>query len=718
MSVRVEGVGPAVPVAAPREWQGRAFVIARLVWLALVAQAIALGTVSAVARYRQLRHPPADVRADLARAGLSPVAYAAVLSTVNALFALVCCAVALLIVRHRPHDRIGLFASLYLVLMGLTNSPAMQAVVTAHPALALPANVSLFLLLLLLVGFFFVFPDGRIVPRRAGLPLLIAAAGCTLVFALTGASVVDQPDWAGQMVIVGASAGIAAQGYRYRRVSDVVQRQQTKWVVLGVSVAILTTVVFAVAGTSIPTIGRPETGYDLTSNIVVTFASLFVPLSLGIAILRYRLWDIDVVVNRSLVYVGLTGGLLGLYLVVADGLGVLIEARGRLPLSLIATALVAVLFAPLRFRLQVAVNRLMYGERDDPYRVLTRVGERVGAAPAPQAVLQAIAETVAGALKSPYVAMTLRRADTFAPAAVHGTFAGTPLRLPLEYQGETVGELLVAPRDPGDWFSPAERRLLEDLARQVGPAAHAVRLTADLQRSRERLVTAREEERRRLRRDLHDGLGPQLAALTLKIETIRNRFAGDPALDAALVEITARTQTALADIRRLVYGLRPPALDELGLLSALRQTAAQYGESGAGPLRVTIDAPEALPALPAAVEVAAYRIAQEALANVARHAAARTCRLTVVLDATRDVVLLQIADDGRGLPAQHRAGVGMVSMRERAEELGGTCLLASPPSGGTVVTVELPCGTTNRSDTGDGTGEENPHGTDPDPDRR
>lgn len=719
MAVRLAGIATAVPAAVPLEWRGRSVIVARLVWAALVVQACVLSAISVVARYHQLSHPPADVRAQLAHAGLSPVVYATYLTAVNGVYALVCCAVAALIIRHRRHDRIGLFASLYLVLFGLTNSPEMQAVVVGYPALALPANVSLFLLLLVLMGFFFVFPDGQIVPRRARFPLLVGAAVSTLVFVLTGASIVaDPPDWLGQMMIVGSVGGIAAQFYRYVRVADPLQRQQTKWVVFGASAAILTTIAFAIAGQFVPTIGRPATGYDLTSNTVVTAASLFVPLSLGLAILRYRLWDIDVVVNRSLVYGALTTSLLGLYLVVADGLGALVQARGRLPLSLLATALVAVLFAPLRYRLQSAVNRLMYGERDDPYRVLTRLGERVGAAPAPKAVLQAIAETVASALKSPRVAVTLKQANTMLPAASHGTFEGTPLRFPLEYQGETVGELLVAPRGPGEEFSPADRRLLEDLARQIGPTAHAVRLTADLQRSRERLVTAREEERRRLRRDLHDGLGPQLAALTLKIETIRNRFAHDRALDAALVDLTERTQDALADIRRLVYGLWPPALDELGLLSALHRAAAQYGQAGDGNLQVTVDAPESLPPLPAAVEVAAYRIAQEALTNVVRHAAARTCRLSVSSDGARDVLRLQVADDGRGLPAHHRAGVGLVSMRERAEELGGRFRLASAPPGGTVVTVELPCPATPQPEITNEKNEENPRGSDPHPHRR
>jgi signal transduction histidine kinase len=650
-----------------------------------------LAALSIIARYGQLRHPPADIGAQLAHAGLSPQVYALYLSAVTGIFAIICCAVAALILRHRRYDRIGLFGSLYVVLLGLTNSPQMQAVATGYPNLAVLANTSLFLTTLAIVGFFFVFPDGQIVPRRVGPPLLVAAAGFTLIFILTGASIVtDPPAWLAMMLLVGSVTGIGAQIYRYLRVADPMQRQQTKWVVLGVSGAILTMLFFGIVSPHLPTIGHSETSYDLTGVTCVTIASLFIPLSLGVAILRYRLWDIDIVVNRSLVYGALTAGLLGLYLLVVYGVGTLVQIRGHLSISLFATALVAVLFAPLRSRLQSAVNRLMYGERDDPYRVLTRVGERVGTAPAPRAVLQAIAETVASALKSPYVAMTLKEANAFALAASHGSPGSAPLRLPLEYQGETVGELLVAPRGPGEEFSPLDRRLLEDLARQVGPAAHAVRLTADLQRSRERLVTAREEERRRLRRDLHDGLGPQLAALTLKIETIRNRFASDQNLDLALVDLTERTQTALSDIRRLVYALRPPALDDLGFLPAIYQAVEQYRHAGDDVLDLTIEAPHSLPPLPAAVEVATYRIVQEALANVVRHAGASRCHVGLSFDQEQDLLRLQIADDGRGISPHHRIGVGLVSMRERAEELGGHLTIRSSPSGGALITVELP----------------------------
>lgn len=688
MTMRIDGLATPIP-PLPAVWHGRSLVVARAVWGILVALALLLFLVSVPADYHRLRYPPADIRAQLARAGLSPWLYAVYLTGVGLVFSLSCFGVATLIARHRSRDRVGLLASLYLVLIASTGAPAMQAVGDEYPALARIASFASVVLSLVLVAFFFLFPDGRFVPGWSRWPLLLMAVAAAVLFVMTRPSVDDPPGWTALMILGGVFAGIAAQLYRHARAASPGQRQQIRCVLLGAALANLAALADAFFGNLIPTIGRPATGYDLTGVTFVTLVSLALPLSIGFAVLRYRLWEIDVVVNRALVYGVLTVGLLALYLVIAEGIGSLVQDRGRLPLSLLATALIAVLFAPLRQRLQAAVNRLMYGDRDDPYRVLTQLGERLGAALAPDAAIAAVGETVAHALKSPHVALALDAGGPGVPATPESA-AGELLRLPLEYQGERVGELMVAPRGPGEHFSATDRRLLADLARQIGPAAHAIRLAGDLQRARERLVTAREEERRRLRRDLHDGLGPQLAALTLKIETIRNRFVRERELDAMLVDLTQRTQDALADIRRLVYGLRPPALDELGLLAAIRQAAHQR-DDGEGALRVTLHAPETLPPIPAAVEVAVYRIIDEAVTNVVRHAHASGCQIDLSLSEAANLLRLRVADNGCGLPVNAHAGVGMLSMRERAEELGGRWSIESSAERGTVITVELPC---------------------------
>jgi len=307
-----------------------------------------------------------------------------------------------------------------------------------------------------------------------------------------------------------------------------------------------------------------------------------------------------------------------------------------------------------------------------------------------------IVETVAQALKLPYAALALKQGDAFSITASYGLPQDKPLILPLVYHTETIGQLLLGPRARGEAFTAADRRLLEDIARQAGVAVYAVRLTADLQHSRERLVTTREEERRRLRRDLHDGLGSTLAALHLQAGAIRTLMQRDlAAADTEVLDLQAEIRAAITDIRRLVYALRPPTLDELGLVGAIRQYAAQYdthnrsaGEPGSD-LRVAVEAPEQLPALPAAVEVEAYRIVQEALTNVTRNAQAHSCSVHLSLSDDRDLQV-EVSDDGVGLPKEPRAGVGLLSMHERAEEVGGTCVVGPAPGQGTRVLVKLP----------------------------
>ena len=422
--------------------------------------------------------------------------------------------------------------------------------------------------------------------------------------------------------------------------------------------------------------------------------AFYMAASAGIksAIGRRHVLDVNLLINRALVYGALMIIISGMYLLLVGYLGVMSDEKiGELAIALLVPGLIVIIFQPMRHRLQRGVNQLMYGEGDDPYAVLSDLGQRLQATLAPEAVLPTIVETVAQVFRLPYVAITIRQGGEFALAAAHGSPTGTGDRstLPLVYQGATIGQLLVAPRAPGQPFSQADWRLLEGIARQAGVAAHGVRLTADLQCSRERLVTAREEERRRLQRDLHDGLGPSLAGLTLKLDAARNLLTRDSAAASALLlELKAQTQAIVVDVRRLVYDLRPLALDQLGLISAIREYAAALNASDE--LCVSIDAPEHLPPLPAAVEVVAYRIVQEALTNVVRHAQARTCTIRFLLDDAQPLLYLEIRDDGRGLPPDYQAGMGMNSMRERAAELGGACVIASLPAGGALVWARLP----------------------------
>jgi signal transduction histidine kinase len=553
------------------------------------------------------------------------------------------------------------------------------------------------LLGLLLVYLPLLFPDGRL-PSRRWLPVaVVPGLGlCGLIFlgmltgTLTGQEVdyrIDNPigieglapvddlpvfDVLGIFLGAGMTGAFASVVVRFRR-SRGVERQQMKWFLYAATIVVLGPVVDYL----------PEP----VSTAWFALALISLPTTMGIAILRYRLYDIDLVINRTLVYGALTACVVGIYVLVVGSLGALFRVRGDPFVSLVATGIVAVLFAPLRDRLQRAVNRMMYGERDDPYGVLSQLGERLEGTLAPEAALGTVVETIAQALKLPYAAISLEHDGRLVEAARHGFAGNDTIALPLTHQGEPVGELVLAPRAPGEPFSATDERLLKDLARQAGVAARAVRLTADLQRSRERLVTAREEERRRLRRDLHDGLGPQLAAQTLKIGSARSLYPRDPdASDALLAELEADIDEAISDIRRLVYDLRPPALDELGLTGAIREAAARYRSDG---LReVSVEAPEDLSSLPAAVEVACYRIAQEAMANVIRHARAGRCGVRLYLEGA--TLRLEVTDDGIGLPDARRPGVGLASMRERAEELGGEFSVEALPGGGTRVLARLP----------------------------
>ena len=337
------------------------------------------------------------------------------------------------------------------------------------------------------------------------------------------------------------------------------------------------------------------------------------------------------------------------------------------------------------------MNRLMFGQRDEPYAVLSRLGEAMTSAGTPSDTLQRVVDGVAGSLKLPWVAIELDQRDGRSVVAEHGgpaAEAAAAVAVPLVHRDEQVGRLLAACRSAGEPLSPADHRLLADVAHQAGAVAAAARLTEDLQRSREELVLAREEERRRIRRDLHDGLGPTLAAQTLVLDAAADLALEDPqAAREMLLALRAESQRLVAEVRRLVHELRPPALDELGLVGALVAHVAQVDATGSLAVRVSND-PDPLPSLSAAVEVAAYRIACEAVTNALRHADAGRCDVT--LSVVGQCLEVTVTDDGMGLPVVPRAGVGTASMRERSEELGGTFSVASASGGGTQVFATIP----------------------------
>ena len=714
---RLPGATPDQQSAAAKPLRGRLLILARTTWIVVATLTVSLFVAGVPVEFALLHDPcptarcttgqlpPAGLRA-LEDLGLSRDSFAAYFVVMDAVFAAVWFAVAALIFWRRSDDRMGLFASLALLTFGTaTYTFTLEALTVGYPAWDIPVAFLHFLGSASFGLFLYLFPDGRFVPRWTRWVVLVWIAWQVPSYFF--------PDWHldavtwylwAQAVVWPAALGTAlyAQAYRYRRVSSVTQRQQIKLVVFGIASALSVFIGMSLAlGAFAPTPTSPRTLAALLIGYLLVYAALLlIPMSISIAMLRYHLFDVDLVINRTLVYGALTASVVLLYVLVVGGLGELLQLRGNLIISLIATGLAAVIFQPLRDHLQRGVNRLMYGERDDPYAVLSRLGYRLESTLAPDAVLPAVAKTVKEALKLPYVAIQLRRDDGFETAAAAGDPVDRPLdaalRLPLVYRGGTVGRLILAPRAGEEGFAAADRRLLEDLTHQIGVAAHAVQLTdeavklsADLQRSRERLVAAREEERRRLRRDLHDGLGPQLAGLTMTAEAARDLVSTDPEhAEELLNNLVERAQAAVSDVRHLVYALRPPALDALGLLGALRAHADHHDNGG---LRVSVEAPEQLPPLPAAVEVAAYRIVLEAITNAERHAAAHICVVRVALDEAGGALYVDVADDGRGIGEDRSTGVGLSSMRERAAELGGWCTVEAMASGGTRVRTLLPC---------------------------
>ena len=539
---------------------------------------------------------------------------------------------------------------------------------------------------------FHLFPDGRFVPRWNRWMGWLAVLVGFLFFGLEQLPFA----WSEQfsqflevytwytfifLFVLIIVAGLVGQIIKYRRLATNTQRQQTRLVLF--ALALQLSIIF-LSGL-IDLVADPSLNQFITLHLGLLLPTLL-PLAIGISMLRYRLWDAEKVVTRVLVYGLLTALIAGLYVLVVGGLGTLLTQSTSQGLTILVIGLSAVLFQPARLWLQSWLNRLMYGQRDDPLTVLAEMGKRLEDAAVPSETLPALVETIAQTLKLPYVAVAHTKEEEIKIIASVGEAGDLPLQtFPLVYQSTTIGQLLVAPRSIGEAFTQAEMRLLQNVARQAGTAVYAARLTTDLQRSREQLVTAREEERRRLRRDLHDGLGPQLATLNLKLDAARNQLAYNPAAsDDLLAELKGDLQIAIGNIRRVAHDLRPPALDQLGLVSAIREYAAQSSVNG---LVISVTAPDPFSPLPAAVEVAAYRIALEAMTNCVRHAGARSCTVSLHVGTS---LAMEILDDGCGLPVDYRAGVGLASMRERAAELGGAFHVASVGSGGTAVTVQLP----------------------------
>lgn len=448
---------------------------------------------------------------------------------------------------------------------------------------------------------------------------------------------------------------------RWRRAGPDVRRQ-VGWVAAA-------TVVLAVAA--------PVALLSRNGEVLEGLAYLTLPAAIGVAVLRYRLWDLGPAVRRSVVFALASAMLASLYLGVVLLLDHVVGQRGVFATALAATV-VAVVAVPARSGAQRMLDHLLYGNRRDPYAVVRDLGARLENA-GPD-LLSSMCDELATSLRVPYVAIELVNGRVLAEAGDPAPEGG---RVPLVRSGSLLGHLVVGRRSMTEPLTDLDRHLLEDLAGHAGTAVRAALLDAELRDSYERLLLVREHERARLRRELHDGLGPVLGAVTLRAEAARNMVrAGGPAeeVDAVLAGVGAETELAVREVRRLLEDLVPSVVVEQGLRKALETFAENYTLD----IDVRLDLPEALPPLAATTEVAVYRVVGEALRNASRHSGGDVCTVTVTVEGAD--LTVEVSDDGRGM-ADASPGVGIKAMRERVAAVGGHLQIIEHPDSGSGITI-------------------------------
>ncbi|MDX6262196.1 MAG: hypothetical protein QOH84_3884 [Kribbellaceae bacterium] len=615
-----------------------------------------------------------------------------------------CASCGALIAWHRPRNPLG-----WLLLgagVAQTGTPAVtpwliQALQDADGPVRLlstlysaawPWSVSLFIPLAVLY-----FPDGKLPGRPATVAFWIAIANAPLQVLLFSAAPNPLPTVASVSQLRAVSwlaipalnevwlqlvsdlalafvllTGVAGLLVRYRRGTEKARRQLL-WLLLAATIAVL------LIGTS-RLGGGIDDGYF--PIILLTLIAL-IPVSMAIAVLRYQLFDIRLVWARTVTYLLLTAAVAGTYLLIVELANQLFRGAGA---SVLATLVVAIAFNPVRVRLQRQVDRLLYGERADPVRAAASVTARLAdAAEQPADVLPAVCH----ALRLPYAGLS----DA---SGLLGEYGVRPERLEivkLRRAGEQVGELTVGVRSGERQLGAADRAVLDLMAVPIGVALRAQALSEAVQLSRREIVGTREEERRRLRRDLHDGLGPMLTGLGFRADAVVNLADEADRVRSLGADIREGIDAAIVDVRRLIYRLQPTALDDVGLVEAVRRHAQLLDRRVDGvPLVVSVRTGPPLPRLPAAVEVAAYRIVTEALTNVARHSGATRAEVRIDEDEPGELALT-VSDDGPAVNGAWVPGVGLRSMLERVTELGGRLLAEPTPSGGRVH-ASLPFGVT------------------------
>ncbi|HEU0003077.1 MAG TPA: GAF domain-containing protein [Ktedonobacteraceae bacterium] len=850
--------------------RGRKLILARVAWVTVAGLVAAIFLARLPVYYTALQavctgtvcgyvQPTLDTAQALQKLGLSVSAYAALTLALEIALAFLCFTLGTVIFWRRSDDWMALLGALAVVASVTLNGNVFSMDMSSAWGWI---GMGLFVfgggMYLVVLSLF----DGRFVTRWAPLVLLCWAVAIIHYFMFMNFV---------YSLIWGAALGLLliAQAYHHRTTANPIQRQQSKWFIFGGCVQFLIAAGTLVPPLIFPSLWQAGSFYQLVNALVLIVLSFIFPMCIGIAILRYRLYDIDIIIRRTLVYGILTVCVVGVYVLVVGTLGAFIGTSGNLLISLVATGLVAVLFQPLRAVLQRGINRLLYGQRDEPYTVITHLSQRLEGQISPDAVLSTIVETVAQALKLPYAAILLKQEDKFRLAASAGDLMGEPLVLPLVYQADTVGQMHLALRTPGEPFTPADRRLLDELARQAGLAAHAVQLAGDLQRSYEQLeqrvqertrelstllevshnvastielkplldlildqlkvvveytgsaiaivehedvvfvgtrgplseehvvqrrfplarmgpiweklcsgepviidnvrndtslaqayretvdellettfryvrswvavpLKLREhvigmlsashtqpdyytshhadlalaianqaavaienarlyeraqelaalEERQKLARELHDSVSQALYGISLGVHTARTLLDRDPRLVAEPLEyVLSLAKTGLAEMRALIFELRPESLETEGLVSALIKQAAALQARHDVPVETNMcDEPDL--SLPVKQEL--YRVTQEALHNTIKHAHAS--QVNVRLGRTAEAIILEIQDNGRGFDSlgSFPGHLGLLSMRERINHLGGVLGIESTPGHGTTIHASVP----------------------------
>jgi signal transduction histidine kinase len=453
-------------------------------------------------------------------------------------------------------------------------------------------------------------------------------------------------------------ASVASLIVRFIRGSETI-RQQVMWLLAAVLLVILINVPIWFA---IPS----------GQTILLLLSFPLIPAAVTIAVLWHGLYDVRIVLSRVVVYAVLTAGVIAIYFGLVAVLDRVLRGAGA---PVVAALAIALAFNPVRVRLQRVVDRAVYGTRRDPVAAVSAVGQRLAGDD-----LGGVADALRESLRLSYVAV--QTAD--GSMIESGEMTTTSQNWPLDYDGKKVGNLVVGPRQGERRLSRADQKVIDLLAAPLAIVMHAQLLTEDLKTSRERVIDAAEEERARLRRELHDSLGPLLTGAAFKADSIALAAQNRPERAESLaIDLADQLRHSVEAVRQLAYGLRPAALDELGLVGALREEGTRFS-----PIKVIVDAPESMPALPPSVEVAAYRIAAEALTNVVRHSDAKLASVRLTTD---DGTLEMIITDDGSSTAPWPPGLGLASIQTRASEVGGACEAGPTAEGGRVVAV-LPLG--------------------------